>query len=175
MALVVSYSYLNEYFMTWYSQDTVELVNLRYKALGPFAPYFWVMTFCNMIVPLSLFWRSIRRNLKWLWVISILINIGMWMERFVIIVGSLARDYLPYAWKEGAYRMTWVEAGITLGSLGWFLFFFLLFTKLLPVLPIAEVKRDILLEEREEEAIHAARHAAVGGASGSSGAREVVE
>lgn len=170
MGLVVSYAYLNEYFLTWFSQEDSELVNLKYKAFGAFAPYFWIMTFCNMVAPLALFWKSVRRSLKGLFIISILINIGMWMERFVIIVGSLARDWIPGAWQEGAYRMTWVEWGITIGSLGWFMFFFLLFTKLLPVLPIAEVKRDILLEYREEKAIEAAEEAIAAG--GSSGARE---
>lgn len=172
MGLVVSYAYLNEYFLTWFSREDAEIVNLKYKAFGAFAPYFWIMTFCNMVAPLALFWKSVRRSLVGLFIVSILINIGMWMERFVIIVGSLARDWVPGAWTEGAYQMTWVEWGITIGSLGWFMFFFLIFTKMLPVLPIAEVKRDILLEYREEEAIEAAERAMAGPSTGARGVAE---
>ena len=152
MSLIVTYSYATEYFMTWFSRDPVEQTNLLFKVRGSFAPHFWVMTVCNCLAPLAFFWRHIRRNLVILFIISILVNVGMWLERFVIIAGSLARDYLPDAWAPEGYHFTIVEIGISLGSLGWFLFFFLLFTKFLPVLPMFELKRDVLKERREERA-----------------------
>jgi molybdopterin-containing oxidoreductase family membrane subunit len=156
MGMVVTYSYLMEYFVAWYGGEPTEQINLLNKAVGAFATEFWIMTACNCIMPLILFFRGLRRNVTALFIISIFINIGMWMDRFVIVACSLARDYNPYAWTAGSYQVTLTELGITLGSFGWFMFLFLLFCKFLPVLPIAEVKRDILLEEREEHAIHEA-------------------
>ncbi|MBI3911927.1 MAG: polysulfide reductase NrfD [Armatimonadetes bacterium] len=153
MSLIVTYSYAVEYFTIWYQRDPTEQANLLFKVRGDFAPLFWIMTVCNSIAPLAFFWRSIRRNLLALFVISILINIGMWLERFVIIAGSLARDHVPYSWAPDGYHISLVEAGIFIGSLGWFLFWFLLFAKRLPVLPISELKHDMLKEHREVQAM----------------------
>lgn len=156
MGMVVTYSYLMEYFVAWYGGEATEQINLLNKAFGAYATEFWIMTFCNCIAPLFLFFRTMRRNVTALFIIAAFINVGMWMERFVIVACSLARDYNPYAWNPIGYQVTLTELGITLGSVGWFMTLFLLFCKFLPVLPIAEVKRDILLEEREEHAIHEA-------------------
>jgi molybdopterin-containing oxidoreductase family membrane subunit len=156
MSMVVGYSYLSEAFMTLYGHDPTDVHDLLNKAAGTWAWPFWVMNFCNVVAPLLLFWKSARRSVPALFVVSILINIGMWLERFNIIAGSLARDYVPYSWAPSFYHFRPVEIGITVGSFGWFMFFFLMFTKFLPVLPIAELKRDILLEHREERAIEAA-------------------
>jgi molybdopterin-containing oxidoreductase family membrane subunit len=155
MGLVVSYSYFSEYFVTWYSKDGVEITNLMNKVNGTFAWEFWLMTVCNCIAPLAFFFRAARRNIPTLFIVSILINIGMWMERFVIVAGSLSHDYVPYSWAPSGYHIKPVEVGICIGSVGWFGFLFLLFCRFLPVLPIAELKRDILLEEREEHAVEA--------------------
>jgi molybdopterin-containing oxidoreductase family membrane subunit len=97
-----------------------------------------MMLFCNSLLPFTVFIRKLRRSLTYLFILSIFVNIGMWLERFVIIVSSLAKDYDPYVW--GTYTPTWIEAGITLGSFGMFFMFFLIFTKVLPVLSITEIK-----------------------------------
>ena len=96
------------------------------------------MTLFNVAVPLLFFAEKIRRSTAWLFVISLLVNVGMWLERLVIIVSSLSRDFLPSAW--GSYRPTWVEVSITAGSFAWFLLWFLLFAKLLPIIAINEIK-----------------------------------
>ena len=89
----------------------------------------------------TMFFKKLRRSVPWLFVLSILVNVGMWLERFVIIVTSLAKDFDPYAW--GTYRPTMVEVGITIGSFGLFFTFFFLFLKLLPVLSITELKERV--------------------------------
>lgn len=145
-----------EYFMVWYGGTEIEKINMLYKASGAFAPWFWIMIVCTVLAPLAFFRRSVRRSAPALLAVSIAINTGMWLDRFIIIAGSLARDYLPDAWSDSGYRMTLVDLGILLGSLGFFLFCFLLFVRYLPVLPVAETKREYLRERREEEALRGA-------------------
>jgi molybdopterin-containing oxidoreductase family membrane subunit len=94
-----------------------------------------------MVLPLSLFSQKLRRNTTWLFILSIFINIGMWFERFVIVVPSLSHEFEPWQW--GGYAPTWVDFGILLGSFGWFFMWFLLFIKQLPVMAIAEIKEVI--------------------------------
>jgi molybdopterin-containing oxidoreductase family membrane subunit len=105
------------------------------------------MVFCNCLLPLTLFVRKLRRNLAYLIVLSLLVNVGMWLERFIIIVTSLGRDFLPYAW--GNPNLSWIAIGISIGSFGMFFTFFLIFVKVLPVLAITELK-----EEQAHETIH---------------------
>jgi molybdopterin-containing oxidoreductase family membrane subunit len=106
--------------------------------LGDYRLLFAIMIVCNSLLPLTLFVRRLRRSLPWLLVLGILVNVGMWIERFVIIVASLAHDYDPYVW--GTYNFSWVEFGITVGSFGLFFLLFLLFARLLPVLAVTEIK-----------------------------------
>jgi molybdopterin-containing oxidoreductase family membrane subunit len=106
------------------------------------------MVIFNTIVPLFFFVKKIRTNLVWLVVICILINIGMWFERYVIIVTSLAHDFLPYAW--GLYRPSLIEFGITIGSFGWFFLLFLIFAKFLPSVAITELKEMLPLPKKKE-------------------------
>jgi molybdopterin-containing oxidoreductase family membrane subunit len=96
------------------------------------------MVFCNVIAPLPLWIKSIRRNLGWLWVISIFVNIGMWFERYNIIVQSLSHEFLPYAF--GYNRPSYIEMAITLGSFCWFLALFFLCAKLFPSVALTELK-----------------------------------
>ncbi|MFQ5743560.1 MAG: NrfD/PsrC family molybdoenzyme membrane anchor subunit [Acidobacteriota bacterium] len=147
--LIVGYAYITEFFIAWYSGNIFERATFVYRALGDYAPAFWIMVLCNSALPLAFLARPVRRNLISLLVIGILVNVGMWFERFVIIVGSLAHEYIPYAW--GAYHPSWVEYGISLGSLGWFFTWFLIFIKLFPAVSITEVK-ELLLEEAAEAA-----------------------
>ena len=151
MSLLVSFCYALEYFTIWYGKEEIEKINLAYRATGPLAPCFWTMTICNSFVPLILFLPKMRRNVTLLWVLSLVINVGMWLERFVVVAGSLGRDYLPYVWNAEGYRLTLVEMGIFIGSVGWFGFCYLLFARFVPVLPITEFKRDFLKEFREQQ------------------------
>jgi molybdopterin-containing oxidoreductase family membrane subunit len=140
--LIMGYSYWVEYFMAWYSGNMFERDTFLWRAIGHYAPQFWVMLVCNTIVPLFLFFKGIRTNLKWLFVIGILVNLGMWFERFVIVAGSMAHDFIPYAWGLFA-GPTWVEIGITAGSFSLFLFLFFLFAKFVPSVSITEIKEGL--------------------------------
>lgn len=139
--LIVSYAYMVELALAVYSGNVYEGQQFIYRLTGDYAFAYWTMILCNVISPLTLFVRSLRRNLKYLWLLSIPINIGMWFERFNIIVISLAKDFDPYAF--GLYQPSIVEWGITIGSFGWFFMFFLIFTKTLPVLSVTELKEEV--------------------------------
>ncbi len=140
-SLIVSYAYIVEFGLASYSGNIFEMESFRYRALGEFRYLTWAMIFCNSLVPLTLFAKRLRRNTTYLLVVSLLVNVGMWLERFVIIVTSLAHDYDPYVW--GTYRPTFVEVGISLGSFGLFFMLYLLFVKNLPVLSITEIKEHL--------------------------------
>ena len=119
---------------------------------GQYWGYSWMMFTCNVILPLLLFVKSFRTNLKALFVLSIFVNIGMWLERYVIIVTSLSHDFDPANW-AGVYQPTWVEAAITIGSFGLFFTLFLLFIKNFPALSMTEMKETM---DRKAEANPAA-------------------
>jgi molybdopterin-containing oxidoreductase family membrane subunit len=156
MSLVVTYSYISESFMAWYSANPFERTTYQMRYWGPYAPLFWTMVTCNCIVPLALFAPRVRRNLKALFVMSLFINVGMWLERFVIIAGSLSTNFMPSQW--GVYRPTWVEITITAASFAWFLMWFTLFAKFLPIVSMTELKEGIpwLRQAREEAGARAA-------------------
>jgi len=140
-SLIVSYAYIVEFGLAWYGGNVFEMGAFRYRALGDFRYLTWAMIFCNSLVPLTLFAKRLRRNTTYLLIVSLLVNVGMWLERFVIIVTSLAHDYDPYVW--GTYSPTYVEVGISLGSFGMFFTLYLLFVKNLPVLSITEIKEHL--------------------------------
>ena len=137
-SLIVGFSYVIEHGMAFYGDNLFEMEQFRFRALGHYSPLFWIMITCNAILPLLLFVKRLRRNLFFLFALSLLVNVGMWLERFVIVVCSLARDFDPYNW--GNYLPSPVEIGITLGSFGLFFAAFLVFVKTLPVLSITELK-----------------------------------
>ena len=139
--LIIGYSYIIEYFMAWYSGNIFERQTFLFRAVGQYWLMFWIMVVGNAVAPLLFFFKKIRTSLGWLLTIALLINIGMWTERFVIIIGSMAQDFLPYNW--GFYTPRWVELSIIVGSFCLFLFLFLLFVKFLPSVSIAEVKEDL--------------------------------
>ncbi len=139
--LIVGYSYGVEYFMAWYSGNMVERDSFLWRAIGHYAPQFWVMVACNSMAPLLFFFKRIRTHTGFLLGISIFVNIGMWLERFVIIVGSMAHEYIPHAW--GLYTPTWVEISIMVGSFCLFLFLFFLFAKFAPSISIHEIKESL--------------------------------
>ena len=138
---IVLYAYLIEFFVAWYSGEPAERGSFWNRAFGHYWWATWIMLICNGFIPLILWFRRVRRSIAALFVISIFINIGMWFERFVIIVTSLSHEYEPWAW--GLYRPSVVEMGILIGSFAWFGFWFLLFTRLLPPVAIAEMKEVV--------------------------------
>ncbi|MHB8906062.1 MAG: NrfD/PsrC family molybdoenzyme membrane anchor subunit, partial [Melioribacteraceae bacterium] len=135
---MVGYAYAMEFFIAWYSGMEAERFTFLNRALGPYAWAYWIMITCNVVSP-QLFWfKKIRRTIPVMFVIAIFVNIGMWFERFVIIVTSLSRDFLPSSWAY--YKPTYVDAMILIGSFGFFFTWILLFAKALPVVSMAEVK-----------------------------------
>jgi len=135
---MVGYGYAMEFFVAWYSGNQFEQFVFLNRALGPYAWAYWTMVSCNVILP-QLFWfRRIRRSIGTMFVIAVLVNVGMWFERFVIVVTSLHRDFLPSSW--GMYIPTFYDYGILLGSFGLFFTLILLFVRVLPVVSMSEVK-----------------------------------
>lgn len=136
--LMVGYAYAMEFFIAWYSGNPIEQFVFLNRALGPYAWAYWIMVACNVLF-VQLFWfKKIRRSIPVMFVIAILVNVGMWFERFVIVVTTLSRDYLPSSW--GMYIPTIYDIGILIGSFGLFFTLIFLFIKTLPVVSIAEVK-----------------------------------
>ena len=135
---IVGIAYITELFIAWYSAVEYERYAFVNRALGPYAWAYWIMMTCNVISPQLLWIKKLRRNLAFTFVLSIFINIGMWFERFVIVITSLHRDYLPSSWSM--YSPTWIEVAIYLGTFGLFFTLFFLFIRVFPVIAIAEVK-----------------------------------
>ena len=139
---IVGCAYLTELFIAWYGQNPYEWYAFSQNRANLFSPYgwsYWLMMFCNVVSP-QLFWsRKLRRNITVTFFMSIVVNIGMWYERFVIIVTSLYRDYLPSSWST-YYSPTIYEIGFYLGTFGLFFTCFFLFAKYFPVIAVAEIK-----------------------------------
>ncbi len=151
---IVAYAYAIELFIAWYSGNAYERFAFLNRAIGPYMWAYWIMISCNVFVP-QLFWfKKFRTSVPLMLIVCLLVNVGMWFERFVIIVTSLSRDFLPSSW--GMYKPTWVEIGMLIGSFGLFMTLFLLFCRFLPMVAMAEVKG--VMAEQE----HAAKEAAHG-------------
>jgi len=144
-SIIVSYAYCFEYFIAWYSGVEAEQSAFWLRAFGPYWISTWVMIICNGVIPQLLWFKKLRTNVPFIFVLSVLINIGMWFERYVIIVGGLSREYDPAAW--GDYTISWAEIGIVGGSFAFFSMFFLIFLKLFPIVAIAEMK-ELAIHER---------------------------
>ena len=153
---IVGYAYAMEYFMAWYSGELYERGVFWDRVTGDYWWAGWSMITFNGIIPQLLWFPQIRKNLNAFFLISIIVNIGMWWERFVIIVPSLAHSYEP--WRFLNYHIGITEAAILLGSFGWFFMWFLLFLRFLPVLSIAEIKEILPPPMRHQEHEHAAQH-----------------
>nr|WP_227006000.1 NrfD/PsrC family molybdoenzyme membrane anchor subunit [Marinifilum sp. N1E240] len=147
---IVGIAYITELFIAWYSGVEYEQYAFLNRATGPYWWAYAIMMTCNVISPQLLWFKKLRRNLVFTFILSIFINIGMWFERFVIIVTSLHRDYLPSSWSM--YEPTFVEVGIFIGTLGLFFTCFLLFIRVFPVIAIAEVK-SVLKSSGEKKAV----------------------
>ncbi len=137
-SLMVGYAYAVELFMAWYGGVAAERYAFMNRAMGPYAWAYWTMVICNVVVPQLLWFRKIRRSVVLMYPVVILVNVGMWFERFVIVVTSLHRDYLPTSWDM--FSPTWVDIGLFVGSIGLFLTLMLLFCRFLPTIATAELK-----------------------------------
>jgi Ni/Fe-hydrogenase subunit HybB-like protein len=136
---IVGCAYLTELFMAWYSAVPYEFDSFyKYRAAGPLGWSYWIMMTCNVVSPQVFWFRKMRRNVMVTFIMSIIVNIGMWFERFVIICTSLYRDYLPSSWSY--YRPAWPEIGFYLGTFGLFFTCYFLFAKYFPVIAVAEIK-----------------------------------
>ncbi len=143
--LIVGFAYGTELFIAWYSRNPVEIEAFRWRLQGHYAYGFWIMVVCNVLVPILFFFKRIRTSIPWLFGISILVNIGMWYERFVIIISAVGHDFLPNAW--GFYSPSWVELGVMVGSFCLFFFLFVLFCKHLPSVSMTEMKETLVQGE----------------------------
>lgn len=135
---LVFYAYATEYFVAWYSGNPYEWAVFVKRAVGPYAFYFWVMVACNCFFPLLWWSKRVRNNVAASMVIATLVNVGMWFERYNIIVSSLVEDFVPGSW--GHYEPSLTEIAITVGSFGWFFFWFLIFCKFFPIVSMSELK-----------------------------------
>ena len=139
--LIVGFAYTTEYFIAWYSRNTVEMESFRWRFWGEYGWGFYIMIVFNTLLPLLFLFRRVRRTACSLLLISLGVNLGMWFERFVIIAGGVAHGFSPHAW--GLYAPTLIEYGILLGSFCLFLFLFLLFVKHLPSISMTEMKEVV--------------------------------
>ena len=146
--LIVAYGYLTEAFIAWYSADKYEGFVPLNRLTGPYAAAYWSLILCNIVIPQALWSRRVRTNVAALFVISIVVNVGMWLERFVIIVTSLHRDFLPSSW--GMFAPTFWDWSTFVGTIGLFLALLFLFLRFLPMISIFEM-RTMLPEAKVDE------------------------
>ncbi len=149
MACLVAYSYGIEIFTAFYSGDRYEIAITVQRWIGPYAPVYWTMLTFNVLVPQLLWFRRMRRNTLVLFVLGIVVNLGMWMERVLIVVSSLATDYMPSAW--GLFIPTLWDWVFLLGSISTFVWLFLAFVRILPAISITEM-RELVRETAKEKA-----------------------
>jgi Ni/Fe-hydrogenase subunit HybB-like protein len=136
--LIVTYGYLIETFISWYSGNEYEWYMTMNRLRGPYAPLYWALILCNSLVPQVLWFRRARRNVALLFVVALVVNVGMWLERFIIVVTSLHRDFLPSSW--GMYYPTRWDWATFIGTMGLFASLFLLFIRFLPMISISEMR-----------------------------------
>ncbi|MCX6598339.1 MAG: polysulfide reductase NrfD [Acidobacteria bacterium] len=155
-SMIVGYAYGTELFIAWYSGNPYEQFAFANRAMGPYWWAYWSMVSCNVITPQIFWFKKCRTSVPIMFVASIFINIGMWFERFVIIVTSLHRDFLPSSW--GYFHPTYVDIFTFIGTMGLFMTLFLLFIRFLPVIAISEVKGVLAQEDHVTKHGHGAHH-----------------
>ncbi len=136
--LIVAYGYAMEAFFAWYSGNTYELFMMKNRMFGPYWYMYWALILCNVVVPWTLWSKKLRNNLPWIFVVCMFINVGMWLERFVIIVMSLNRDFDPSSWRM--YKPTVFDFTMFFGTIGFFLTLMFLFIRFVPMIPMFEMK-----------------------------------
>ncbi len=142
--LIVAYGYFVEFFMAFYSGNKFDVFLAQQRLHGPYAPYYYALILCNILTPQLLWFEKVRRNVAALFVMSLVINVGMWLERFVIVVISLTRDFVPSAW--GRYQPTFWDFSTFIGTLGLFVMLIFLFVRGLPAIAISEM-RELVAHE----------------------------
>ncbi len=145
--MIVAYGYMMETFMAFYSGDLYDRYMIMNRMKGPYAAVYWTLIACNIVLPQMMWSRRVRRNVGLLFVISLIVNTGMWLERFVIVVTSLHRDFLPSSW--GMYYPTFWDWATFVGTIGLFLTLFYLFIRFLPMIAIFEM-RGLVPESAEK-------------------------
>jgi molybdopterin-containing oxidoreductase family membrane subunit len=143
--LIVAYGYMMEAFFAWYSGQRYEMFMMKNRMTGPYWWAYWLLILCNVIAPNLLWVKNLRTNVLFLFLISLVVSTGMWLERFVIIVTSLHRDFLPSSW--GIYAGTKFDWAAFIGTIGLFLTLFFLFVRFLPTISIAEMRALVDAEE----------------------------
>lgn len=158
--LVVAYGYFMEAFFAWYSGSTYERFMMFNRMVdGPKAWSYWALIICNIIAIQFLWIKQVRYNIYFVWIICMFINVGMWLERYVIVITSLHRDYLPSSW--GNYEGTFWDWALFLGTMGQFLFLMMLFVRFMPMIAVFELRHLVhTLDHREH---HLAKHYGIGG------------
>jgi molybdopterin-containing oxidoreductase family membrane subunit len=136
--LIVAYGYYTETFLSWYSDSPAEMGMMWDRYFGRYWPLWWLLVFCNVVVPQFFWFRGVRRSPWFLFLLSLLVNVGMWLERFIIVIQSLHHDFLPSAW-EIYYPTIW-DWSTFIGTIGLFLTLFLLFCRYLPVIAVSEMR-----------------------------------
>jgi len=147
LALLWFYFTFTEYLTTWYGHLPEEMASFRFKLEGPLAPFFWAMVLANFIIPVPILAFRKTRTITGCLIASVSVIIGMWLERFLIVVGTLSRPRLEFAW--GHYAPTWVEISIILGTVAYFILLYVVFSKLFPIISIWEFKEGARMAERE--------------------------
>ena len=145
---MVAYGYFIEAFMSWYSGDPFEEYMMFNRAFGPYGWVFWLLMLCNVVVPQALWSKRVRTNTVSLFIVALFINVGMWIERFVIVITSLSRDFTPSAW--GMFYPTFWDWATLFGSVGLFLSLLFLFIRFLPMISISEVRELVAEPERQK-------------------------
>ena len=148
--LVVAYGYMMETFIAWYSASSIEQFMITNRFFGPYNKLYWALIFCNVVAPQLLWFKRFRLNLVWLFATSIIVSIGMWLERYIIIVVSLHRDFLPSSW--GMYHGTIWDWATFLGTMGLFSSLLFLFIRFLPMISIFAM-RTMVPEAKVDEGV----------------------
>jgi len=149
--LVVAYGYMMEAFTAWYSGNPYEQYMILNRFTGPYAPMYWSLLVCNVIVPQAIWFERVRSSVPALFIISMFVNVGMWLERFIIVVTSLHRDFLPSSW--GMYHGTFWDWSTFIGTIGLFLTLLFLFIRFLPMISIFEMRTMVPEAEVKEEVV----------------------
>jgi molybdopterin-containing oxidoreductase family membrane subunit len=136
--LIVAYGYMTEAFIAWYSADKYEGFVPLNRVFGPYSTVYGALILCNVVIPQALWFKRVRTSVPILFIISLIVNVGMWLERFVIIVLSLHRDYLPSSW--GMYAPTFWDWSTFIGTIGLFVALLFLFLRFLPMISIFEMR-----------------------------------
>jgi Ni/Fe-hydrogenase subunit HybB-like protein len=147
--LIVAYGYFIEFFMAFYSGNKFDVFLAKQRLHGPYAPFYYALILCNILTPQLLWFKKVRRNIPALFVMSLIINTGMWLERFVIVVISLTRDFMPSAW--GRYSATVWDYATFVGTLGLFTMLIFLFVRALPAIAISEMRELVHQESHGNE------------------------